>query len=196
MSLLALCCNAGNQTGIVQRHTCTEALSCAESDNDVLVMDGTTSKYFETSPVVKGVWPSSTMTPSPDILTKIPPTQQGVGKMKPQDSTSPPIKFVPRCKRHQSPENGHSNSSDSQVASRHRNTFAKNQSPSSGARKDSKSSVSGGKAKPRLPDNILSTTPTLTQDEFFINTDENPAAGKEPKTTKKTSQSKKNDEVS
>ena len=195
MSLLALCCNAGNQTGIVQRHTYSEALSSAESDNDVLVMDGTNSKYFETPPAAKGVRPSSTTTPSPDILTKIPPTQQGVGKMKPQDSTLPPIKFVPRCKR-QSPDNGHSNSSDSQVASRHHNTFAKNQSPSSDARKKSKSSVSGGKAKPRLPDNILSTTPTLTQGGFFITTDDNPAAGKEPKATKKTPQSKKNDEVS
>ena len=111
--------------------------------------------------------------------------------MKPQDSRSPQIKFVPRY--HQSPVCGHSSSSasDSQV-----HVASKHQLPFAGVRMESKSSVSGGKAKPRLPDNILSTTPTLTQGEFFINTDENPAAGKEPKVTKKTSQSKKNDEVS
>ena len=175
---------------------CTEASFSTESDNDVVVMEGTTSKYFGTSPAAKGVWPSSTTTLSPDILTKIPPTQQGVGKMKPQDSTSPPKKFVPRCKRHQSPENGHSNSSNSQVASKHRNTFAKNQSPSSGAHMESKLSVSGGRAKPRLPDKALDTIPTLTKSEFFITTEKNLAAGKESKATKRTSQSKKETDVS
>jgi hypothetical protein len=56
-------------------------------------MDTTTSKYCETntrskrekseaSPAAKEVWPSATMIPSPDIMTRIVPTQQRVGKMK------------------------------------------------------------------------------------------------------------------
>ena len=111
--------------------------------------------------------------------------------MKPQDSRSPQIKFVPRY--HQSPVCGHSSSSasDSQVhvASKHQLLFA-------GVRMESKSSVSGGKAKPRSPNQALSTTPTLTRGKFFITTDENPAAGKESKATKKTSQSKNEADVS
>lgn len=195
----------GTQTGIVQRHTIASS-----TDNDVVIMD-TTSKYFETNvrskrgrsetpPAAKEVWPSASTTPSPDILTKIAPTQQVVvGKMRPQDSTSPPIKkFVPRCKCN-SPENGHSNnSSDVQVAAKHHNTFAKNQSSSGGARMESKSlGSSGGRARPRLPDEALNTTPRLSRGFSYEQSATAEVGGKEPKPpAKKTSQSKKDAEVS
>jgi hypothetical protein len=167
-------------------------------------MDTITSKYFETnarskrgrseiSPAAKEVWPSATTTPSPDILTKIPPTQQRVGKMKPQESTSPPIKFVPRCGRN-SPENGHRNSNDVQVATKHHNT--KNQSSS--AHLESKSTGSGdGRAKPRLPSESLTT---LSRSGFSYFVDEQSASGGKEESkaaaAKKTSRTKKDDEVS
>ena len=192
----------GTPTGIVQQHTIASS-----GDNDVVIMD-TTSKYFETSkrgrsetpPAAKEVCPSATATPSPDILTKIAPTQKVVvGKMRPQDSTSPPIKkFVPRCKCN-SPENGHSNnSSDVQVTAKHHNTFAKTQSSSGGARMESKSSgSSGGRARPRLSNEVLNTIPTLSKGFSYEQSAAAGAGGKEPKPpAKKTSQTKKDAEVS
>ena len=197
----------GTQTGIVQRHT------TASSSDDVVVMDETTSKYFETSsrskrgrsetpPVAEEVWPSASTTPSPDILTKIAPTQQVVvGKMRPQDSSSPPIKFIPRYER-SSPENGRSNnSSDVQVTAKHHNIFAKNQSSSGGAHMESKSSGSShtkAKAKARLSSEALSTIPRLSEEGFsFERSAAAGAGGKESKQpAKKTSRTKKDAEVS
>ena len=192
------------QTVIVQRHT------IASSSDDVVIMDETTSKYFETNvrnkrgrsetpPAAEEVWPSTSTTPSPDILTKIAPTQQVVvGKMRPQDSSSPPIKFVPRCK-HNSPENGRSNnSSDVQVPAKHHNNFPKNQSSSGGSHMESKSSGSShAKAKARLPDEAFNTIPRLSKDFSFEQSATAGAGGKEPKPpAKKTSQTKKDAEVS
>ena len=194
----------GTQTGVVQRHT------IASSSDDVVVMDETTSKYFETSvrskrgrsetpPAAKEVWPSTSTTPSPDILTKIAPTQQVVvGKMRPQDSSSPPIKFIPRGKRNLS-ENGHSNnSSDVQVTAQHHNTFAKNQSSSGGARMESKSSGSShAKVKARLSSEVLNTTPTLSRGFSYEKSAATGAGEKEPKPpAKKTSRTKKDADVS
>ena len=196
----------GTQTGIVQRHT------TASSSDDVVVMDETTSKYFETSsrskrgrsetpPAAEEVWPSASTTPSPDILTKIAPTQQVVvGKMRPQDSSSPPIKFIPRCKRN-SPEKGHSNnSSDVQVTAKHHNTFAKDQSSSGGARTCMESKSSGSshaKAKARLSSEVLNTTPRLSRGFSYEKSAATGAGEKEPKPpAKKTSRTKKDAEVS
>lgn len=164
----------------------------AESDNDVVVMDTITSKYFEsgeqrrsrrgrseTPPVAKEAWPTNSMTPSPDILTRIVPTQQGAIKTKPRDGSSSQGKFIPRCKR-QSPENDHGNSHDIQVPSTHHNTFAKNQGGTS------VQSQSSGKAKRRLPDGILTTTPTLSGSGFSFSAGKKPAATREAKTAKKT----------
>ena len=187
----------------MQRHT------TASSSDDVVVMDETTSKYFETSsrskrgrsetpPTAEEVWLSATTTPSPDILTKIAPTQQVVvGKMRPQDSSSPPIKFIPQCKCN-SPKNGHSsNLSDVQVTAKHHSTFAKNQS-SCGSHMESKSSVSsGGKAKARLPDKAFNTIPRLSTEDFSYEKSAAVVGEKEPKPpAKKTSQTKKDVEVS
>ena len=191
----------GNQTS---RHTCTVASSSAESDSDVFVTE-TTSRYFEsdernkrrkreTPPVTKEVWPSSTRTPPTDILATIEPTQQRVSGAMPRDKSSSQINFVPRFKDG-SPENDHSNLKDGQIASKHHNCFAKNPSSSGGARVESISSESSGKAKPRLPKEALNTTPTLSKSGFSFTADEKPATGKDSKSAKKTSQTKKNDEV-
>ena len=187
------------------------ASSDAESDNDVVVMD-TTSKYFdpkerskkgrsETPPVAKEVWPSSnTKTPPTDILATMVPTQQSVSNVKPQDKSSTQINFVPR-KSH-SQENDHSNLKDCMAdlhaaSKQHRNCFAKNQSSSSGGTSiQSKFSGSSGKAKLRLSDEAFNTTPTLSKSDFSYIVDEKSATGRESKATKKTSQTKKNAEVS
>ena len=193
---------AGNQTSDVRPHTM--ASSSAESDNDVVVMD-TTSKYFEikerskrgkseTPPVTKDVQPSSnTKTPPTDILAKMVPTQQRVSNVKPQDRNSSQKNFVPR-KGH-SPENDHSHPNDSQVAATHRNVFAKNPLSSGGTSTQSKSSGSSGKAKPRLPKGALNTTPMLSKSGFSFSADEKPAAKREAKAAKQTSQSVKNSDV-
>jgi hypothetical protein len=127
-----------------------------------------------------------------------------VDKMRPQESSSPPIKFVPRRERH-SPENCHSNSNDVQIAAKHHhNTFAKNPSSSGGARLESKSTgSSGGKAKPsfKLPREALNMTPALSEVGFSFFTGEQSASGaggKESKAAaaKKTSKTKKDAEVS
>ena len=174
--------------------------SSAESDNDVFV----TSRYFEpkevnkrrseTPSVTKEVWPSITDTPPTDILMTIEPTQQKVSNVMPRDKSSSQINFVPRCKD-RSPENDHNNLNDGQIASKHHNCFAKNQSLSGGASilVETKSSESSGTAKPRLQEEALNTTPTLSRGGFSYFADENPAAGREPKPAKKKSQTSKND---
>ena len=180
------------------------ASSSVESDSDVFVME-TTSRYFEpkemnkrrrseTPPVTKEVWPSITATLPDDILMKIEPTQQRVINVKPRDKNSSQTNFVPRCKDC-SPENNHSNLNN--ASKQHHNCFAKNQSSSGAAsiQVESKSSKSTGRAKPRISQEALNTTPTLSKNEFSFIAGEKPATGREAKPSKKTSQAKKNDEV-
>ena len=144
-------------------------------------------------PLTNKVWLSSA-TPPDDSLTSIVPTQQRVSNVQPQDVCSSQTNFVPPCKDH-SPENDHSNLKDCPIASKQCNYFAKNQSSSGGAsiQMESKSSKSGGKTNPRLPEEALITTPTLSWSGFA---DGKPASGRKAKSPKKTSQAKKNDEVS
>ena len=190
------------------------ASSSTESDDSVLYMD-TTSSYFptkesskrgsEVAPVTKEAWPSGTVTPPTDILTIMEPTQRV--SIKPQDKNSSQRNFVPR--KDHSLENDHSNTVDLHVAPKqHHNCFAKNQSSSTTSKsvashsskdtnvqEESKSSEHSGKTKPRLPEETLNKTPTLSKSgfSFFSTAEEKPAAsGRESKAGKKST---KNDEV-
>ena len=145
-------------------------------------------------PLANEVGLSSIKTPP---LVPMVPTQQRVSNVKPQDKDLSLMNLTPHCTCTDcSLENDHSSLKNCLVASKHHGGFAKNQSSSDNTSvlMESKSSESSSKTKPRLPDEAVRGTSSRIGFSFVAN--EKPAVRREAKAAKKTSQTKKDAEVS